>query len=235
MIKPHITLQRLILAAVVALPLTVSAAADAPSAAPMAEQGAGQPDGGPDGQGGPGGPGPGMHGGPQEGPQHGPGFGPGGPGQHEGRPGPDGFGPGPQGFGPGHGGMPPFLHGLELSEAQGDKLFAIVYAQEPVIREQHKIVQKSHEALREMEKSGKYDDAKAVSLVNAISQAMAKLTLLKLRGDQQILALLTPEQRKQIAQREADHAGDKDGPHRPPRPQPQGQQPQGQQPQPPAK
>ncbi|MFA6071271.1 MAG: hypothetical protein WC810_22070, partial [Janthinobacterium sp.] len=48
---------------------------------------------------------------------------------------PPGFGPGP-GPGPGAQGLPPFLHGVELSEAQQDKVFAATYAQAPFLREQ---------------------------------------------------------------------------------------------------
>lgn len=117
----------------------------------------------------------------------------GGPGGHAGPP--------PPFFG-GHAGGPPFLHGIALDEQQEDKLFALMHAQEPMLREQHKIVAKSHEALHAMAMSGKYDDTKAVALAQAAAQAMARITLQQVRTEQQVLALLTPPQRQMVEQRE---------------------------------
>lgn len=223
MTKTNNKLQRLLIAAAILLPLAAGAV-EAP--APAAEAGAqAHNDGGapPPGK-------PGMqHEGPGDG-REGPGHG--GPGRGEGPPPGEGPGHGPFG-GPGHGpfggpgaGEAPFLRGLELSDAQKDKLFAISYADVPVMREQHKIIEKSHEALREMTMSGKYDDAKASALVQAITQAMAKTMLLKLRSEQQQLAVLSAEQRKEVDERRAHMGGPgkggkdgKDGKGRPPRPQ----------------
>jgi len=120
--------------------------------------------------------------------------------------------PGP-GHGPGSGapGLPPFLHGIELSEAQQDKVFAATYAQAPLLREQEKIAFKAHAQLRELAGSSAYDDAQASALANTAAQAMAKISLLHARLEQQLLAVLTPEQRKQAQQR-----GDsRPGPRRP--------------------
>ena len=59
--------------------------------------------------------------------------------------------PGPHGPMPQPGMMsefasPPFLQDLDLSEAQEDKIFAIVLAQAPLVREQEKL---AHKRLRE--------------------------------------------------------------------------------------
>ena len=121
-----------------------------------------------------------------------------------------GHGPGP---GPGAQGLPPFLHGIELSEAQQDKVFAATYAQAPLLREQEKIAFKAHAQLRELAGSSTYDDAKAGALANTAAQAMAKISLLHARLEQQLLAVLTPEQRKQAQQRRDSRPG-------PRRPQP---------------
>ena len=136
--------------------------------------------------------------------QHGPGPGPGPV-------------PGPRMEGPGEG-LPPFLRGVELSEAQQDKVFAATYAQAPLLREQQKIAFKAHEQLRELASSNHYDDAKAVALANGAAQAMAKISLQHARLEQQLLAVLTPEQRKQVeARREEDAPGPGPGSGRPPR------------------
>lgn len=170
-------LPRLLLAAAIGLPFAAHAEMAPPApAAEMAGEMAGPEDG--PGPGGPGGPGPGPR------------F------EHGRGPGPGMMPPG----GPGEG-VPPFLRDVELSEAQDDKVFAILHAQTPMLREQHKIVEKSYEALHEMARSGKYDDAKAVQLTQAAAQAMATLTLTQVRSEQQLLAVLTAEQRKQLDQR----------------------------------
>jgi protein CpxP len=137
---------------------------------------------------------------------------PGGAGQME--RGPGGFG---HGFGPGpHHGMPPFggfggfhgspvLRGVELTEAQQDKVFAILHDQEPYLRDQAKAAGKAHEALRALSSSDKYDDAKAATLAQAAATAMANITLQHVRTDQKLLALLTPEQRKKQAEEKPHH------------------------------
>ena len=113
----------------------------------------------------------------------------------------------PPGFGHGPGRLPPFLHGIELSEAQQDKVFAATYAQAPLLREQEKIAFKAHAQLRELAGSSAYDDAKAGALANTAAQAMAKISLLHARLEQQLLAVLTPEQRKQAQQRRDSRPG----------------------------
>lgn len=97
-------------------------------------------------------------------------------------------------------GLPPFLHGIELNEAQQDKVFVATYAQLPLLREQEKIAFKAHAQLRELATSSAYDDAKAGALANTAAQAMAKISLLQVRLEQQLLAVLTPEQRQQAQQ-----------------------------------
>ncbi|MBA5603880.1 Spy/CpxP family protein refolding chaperone [Duganella sp. FT3S] len=103
--------------------------------------------------------------------------------------------------GPGMAGEPPFLRGLDLSEAQQDKVFAILHAQEPYLRDQGKAAAKAHAALRELAHGAQYDDAKAASLAQAGAQAMANIMLQHVRMEQKLLALLTPEQRKQLDER----------------------------------
>ena len=126
-----------------------------------------------------------------------------------------GPGPGPHMEGPGAG-LPPFLREVELTEAQQDKVFAATYAQAPLLREQQKIAFKAHEQLRALAASNHYDDAKAVALANGAAQAMATISLQHARLEQQLLAVLTPEQRQQVeARREEDGPGP--GPGRAPR------------------
>lgn len=128
-------------------------------------------------------------------PDGGHGHGPGGPGHDW-----HGFG----GHGPGAPGPDmPFgrMHGLKLSEAQQDKLFAIMHAQAPQRREHEKAIRKAHEALRDLGHADKFDDAKAAVAARDLGQAVAAEALLQARTEAQALAVLTPEQREQLRQR----------------------------------
>ncbi len=99
---------------------------------------------------------------------------------------------------PGSGPLPPFFREVTLTEAQQDKIFAIRHASAPALREQSKLVKKSADAIRELADSGAYDEAKLKSLADANARASAELMLLQARDIHQLLALLTPEQRKQV-------------------------------------
>lgn len=109
-----------------------------------------------------------------------------------------GLAPGPGlGMGPGFG-PPPFLAGLHLTDEQQDKVFAIVYAAEPAIHEQTKALRKSHEALQDLNEADQFDESKAKNLAEAAAKAESQLTVLRLRTEHQIFALLTPDQKKQL-------------------------------------
>ena len=101
----------------------------------------------------------------------------------------------------------PFLHGVELTEAQQDKVFAITYAAEPAMREQGKAARTAHEALRALAGGTQFDDKKASALAQTIGQAAAAAALQQARIEAQVLALLTPEQRKQLADARTAHPG----------------------------
>ncbi len=109
----------------------------------------------------------------------------------------------------GHGPGPMPMRGVDLDEAQQDKVFAIVHAQQPQMHEQEKAARRAHQALRAMAASGQFDEAKAAALAQAGASAMAAIALQQARTEAQINALLTPAQRRQAAER---------GPRREPRP-----------------
>lgn len=133
------------------------------------------------------------------------------PGEHGPRHGPDqdrGERGGPPEFGPGPGGRHgfggphmPHLAGLQLSEAQQDRLFAIEHAAAPQRREQEKALRRAGEALRELGASGKFDEAKASALSRELGQAVAAEALARARLHAQVLAVLTPEQRERLGRR----------------------------------
>lgn len=97
--------------------------------------------------------------------------------------------------------LPPYLHGLNLSEAQRDKVFAIMHAQAPAIRDKAKAVHKAEDDLRTLVAAPDYSAAKARALADSAAKAMAEMTLARTQVDRQVFELLTPEQRKQVAER----------------------------------
>jgi protein CpxP len=117
----------------------------------------------------------------------------------------------------GHGPAPRFLRGVALDEAQQDKVFAIVHAQQPQLREQSKAARHAHEALRAMATSGQFDEAKASALAQTAAKAMAAMALQQARTDAQVYALLTPEQRRQASEGGPRRAHNEAGPRREPR------------------
>jgi len=102
--------------------------------------------------------------------------------------------PGPGPGGP-HGPGLPFLRGIDLSEAQQDRLFAIMHESAPKRREHDKARRKAAEALRAASNDGKFDEARASAAAQALGQAIAAGELLRARTDAQVLGLLTPQQR----------------------------------------
>ena len=89
-------------------------------------------------------------------------------------------------------------HGVKLTEAQQDKLFALHHAAEPARRERAKVIRRAQDGLRDMADSGRFDEAKAASLAQTLGQAVAAEELDHARDQAQFLALLTPEQRAEM-------------------------------------
>ena len=101
------------------------------------------------------------------------------------------------------------LHGLDLSDAQRDKVFAIMHEQAPKLHEQMGRMRKAQTALRDMAQSGKLDEARAGTLSQEIGNAAAAMALLHARAHTQVAAVLTPEQRKRLAEQAAHPRGHK--------------------------
>lgn len=144
------------------------------------------------------GPGFGPQDGPQDGPLHGmPSDGPHGPMEHPGM--------GPE-LGPPH-----FLFGLDLSEAQQDKIFNIQLANAPLLREQEKLAHRNGKELHALLEQDQYDEGRIKSLADAQAHAMAQLAVLHARGMHQILAVLTPEQKTKLNAMKEKFAGPQHG------------------------
>ena len=95
-------------------------------------------------------------------------------------------------------GMP---RGAALTPAQEQKAFALRHAAEPALFEQAGQVRKAHEALQELGEAAQFDEARASAAADALGGATAALALSRTRLASQVHALLTPEQRADLAQR----------------------------------
>lgn len=93
---------------------------------------------------------------------------------------------------------PPMLHGLSLSEAQRDKVFAILHAQAPLLREKFKLARGAQEALLALTTSMQYDKARARSLADAGARALGGLWLAHADAEHEIYQALTDAQREQL-------------------------------------
>jgi len=89
---------------------------------------------------------------------------------------------------------PPFLFDVALTEEQQDKVFAIVHAASPALREQMKAERKAREALHDLVKSAQFSDGTAASLAQAEGKADSQLALLRTRMEHDVYAVLTPDQ-----------------------------------------
>jgi Spy/CpxP family protein refolding chaperone len=102
--------------------------------------------------------------------------------------------------GPGMPPGPPWLRGLALTEAQQDKVFAILHAQMPALRERMRELHKAREALQQAARTDRFDEARATALADAVSRATAAVELMRARSDAAIWQVLTPEQRRQVSE-----------------------------------
>jgi len=93
---------------------------------------------------------------------------------------------------------PPFLIDVTLTDDQQDKVFAIVHAATPALREQMKAGRKAREALHDLVKSAQFSDGAAASLAQAEGKADSQLALLRTRMEHDVYAVLTPDQMAKI-------------------------------------
>lgn len=104
----------------------------------------------------------------------------------------------------GAGPPPPFLLGLNLAEAQQDKIFDIVHAAAPALRNQWKALHKARQSLRELAHSAQFDAARASALAQSVGDAQRQLELLQVRVDHDVFATLSSEQQSKVRERERD-------------------------------
>lgn len=89
------------------------------------------------------------------------------------------------------------LRGIRLSEEQQDKHFKVMHAAAPKLHAQFKALRQAEQALRAQSQA---EPAALQAHADAVGRAWAGLALTRAELDRQILALLTPEQRRQWQQ-----------------------------------
>lgn len=113
-------------------------------------------------------------------------------------------------------GMPRYLHRLNLSEAQRDRIFDIMHTQAPVLRNNMKTLYKAQSDLRALTALPDFSEAKAKELADAVAAATGEMALNRAKTERQVIDVLTPEQRQQLAEMKAERPRQRgDGPHRP--------------------
>lgn len=93
------------------------------------------------------------------------------------------------------------LRGIELSEEQKAKVDELHKAAAPEMRAAMKEAFEARRALHELTVSGSFDEAKAREIAQKGADAMARASVLKAKTHSQVLSVLTPEQRKELADR----------------------------------
>lgn len=114
-----------------------------------------------------------------------------------------------EGFGPppmrGGGGLPPHvLEKLDLTDAQKSQIEAFQINSRDAGKEFFEKIRTADEQLRTMVESGIFNEENARQILNAKSAATTEIELLRLRSEAAIFALLTTEQKAQLAQLKAE-------------------------------
>ena len=98
---------------------------------------------------------------------------------------------------------PHWLHGIELDEAQQDKVFTILHEVAVAQRKAQRTAEQTHRQLAHLGMATDYAESNARKLSDQHAQAIAELTMLRIRTEKRILEVLTPEQRRDAAHQAA--------------------------------
>ncbi|MDR1995755.1 Spy/CpxP family protein refolding chaperone [Azonexus sp.] len=101
-------------------------------------------------------------------------------------------------------GMPRYLYRLNLSEAQRDRIFDIMHAQAPTLRNNMKTLYKAQSDLRALTAAPDFSEAKAKELADAVATATGEVALNRAKIEHQVVDVLTPEQRQQLTELKAE-------------------------------
>ncbi|MDR5171713.1 Spy/CpxP family protein refolding chaperone [Methylobacillus flagellatus] len=97
--------------------------------------------------------------------------------------------------------LPPHLAGLELSEAQEDKIFYLLHAEAPAIRNNFKQQRKLREEIDKLGTAPSFDEKKARQLAAELARVQSDAIFSRVSTESRIRALLTPEQLGKLDER----------------------------------
>lgn len=103
-------------------------------------------------------------------------------------------------------GLPPHLAALNLSDSQQDKVFELIYPQVPQIRQSEKQRDQLMAELRALSNSAAFDSDKAKQITEKLAAIDKEVMFNRASIDNQIFLILSPEQRKQLAEMKTHHA-----------------------------
>lgn len=93
---------------------------------------------------------------------------------------------------------PFFLHGIELTSDQEDKVFALTHAEVPKIRDRMKTKHQLKQELMILVQTNEFNEPKAKELAEKLADIEKEDALGKARTDHRILNVLNAEQRAQV-------------------------------------
>ena len=110
---------------------------------------------------------------------------------------------GRHGYG-GPGGFHHMLKQLDLTSAQQDQVKAIWAKEKPTLQPLMQQMRQNHSAMKALEASGPFDEAKTTALATQNSQTMIQLQVEHARIKSEIMQILTADQKAKLAQLEAN-------------------------------
>ncbi len=121
---------------------------------------------------------------------------------------------GPHGFG-GPGDFHHMLKQLDLTSDQKSQVKAIWEKEKPTLQPLMEQMRQNHNAMKTLQASGPFDEAKTRALATQNSQTMIELQVEHERMKSEIMQILTADQKAKLAQLEASHEANM-GKHSPP-------------------
>ena len=106
---------------------------------------------------------------------------------------------------------------LDLTSTQQEQIKAIWEKEKPTLKPLMQQMHQNREAMKTLEASGPFDEAKTRALATQNAQTMIELEVQHARIKSEMMQVLTPDQKTQLAQLEAEHEANMKN-HAPPAP-----------------
>ncbi len=94
---------------------------------------------------------------------------------------------------------------LDLSSTQRDQMKAIWEKEKPALQPLMQKMRENHDAMKALEASGPFDEAKTRALAKKGAQTMIELQVQHARIKSEMMQLLTPDQKTKLTQLESEH------------------------------